>query len=210
MKYLKYLVVILLFSSSGLFAQKTDSLKYIQMTGIAITDSMFRIPFVKVHDLNTNKGVYADYYGYFALVVHPGDTIQFSCLGYKKKKYVVSDTMKLDEFTLVQVMQYDTIIADPVPVYPWPSKEQFAEYFVNMDSPFNQMELARKRLSPQELAFIGIMMTGDAQSAYSNSQYQFMQQQYSRGQTPQNNLLNPAAWSEFMQGLGTGRYQISQ
>ena len=207
---MRLILFILLFVSGSVSAQEEDSVKYIQMTGIAITDSMYRVPFAKVHDLTTNRGVYADYFGYFALVVHPGDTIQFSCTGYKQKTYVVSDTMSLDEFTLVQVMQYDTITFDPVPVYPWPSKEQFAEYFVNMDSPFDAIQLANQRLTPQELAFVGVMMTGDSQSAYSNSQQQFMQQQYSRGQNPANNLLNPAAWADFMQGLGTGRYQISQ
>lgn len=186
-----------------------DSIKYIQMTGIVITDSMERVPFTKVYDKVTKRGVIADYYGYYALVVHPGDTIVFTSLGFKRKEYVVSDTMSLDKFTLVQIMKYDTITTDPVEVYPWPSKEQFAEYFVNMDSPFDQIKLAQKRLTAQELAFIGIMLSGDSYSSYSASQQQYYQKMYTNGQGPQNNLLNPAAWNDFIQGIGTGRYQIS-
>lgn len=216
MKQLLLSTVFLLSSiwGSNTFAQSTpaankDSVKFIQMSGIVITDSMERVPFTKVVDLTTRRGVIADYYGYYALVVHPGDTIQFSCMGFKKKQYIVSDTMGLESFNLVQVMKYDTIMSDPVNVYPWPSREQFANAFVNMESPNDALKRARKRLTPQEMAFVGALLDSDGQSSYSISQQQFMQQQYTRGQGPANNLLNPASWSEFLKGFGTGKYQIS-
>jgi hypothetical protein len=190
-------------------ATKGDSLKYIQMTGIVITDSMERVPFTRIIDLTTNRGVIADYYGYFAMVVHPGDTIQFSCLGFKKKQYIISDTTSLNYFSLVQIMKYDTIMSNPVNVYPWPSREEFANAFVNMESQTDALDRARRRLTPQEMAFVGIMMDTDPQSSYSAYQQQFMQKQYTRGQQPQNNLLNPASWSELIQGFGTGKYRIS-
>lgn len=186
-----------------------DSVHYIQMTGIVITDSMYRVPFTKVVDISTNRGVIADYYGYFALVVHPGDTIQFTSLGYKKKLYIISDTTTVDNFSLVQVLKMDTIMADPVDVYPWPSREQFADYFVSMDIPDDDIQRAKQRLTPQEMAFVGALMSGDAMMAYSTSQKTYYQELYTRGQGPQNNLLNPGAWADFLNGLGTGEYRIS-
>src|SRR5688572_30360788 len=103
----KTLVVILFFFSlSNSFAQTKnlaagykDSIQYIQMTGIVISDSMYRIPFTRVIDITTNRGAIADYYGYFALVVHPGDTLMFSSLGYKRKMYIISDTTTVDNFS---------------------------------------------------------------------------------------------------------------
>lgn len=187
-----------------------DSLPFIQLTGMVINDSMYRIPFVKIIDLSTKRGTIADYYGYFALVVHPGDTLQFSCLGYKKKYYVISDTTTLESFSLVQILKFDTLTADPVEVYPWPSREQFAEYFVNMDIPGDDIQRARSRLTPQEMAFVGALMTGDALMAYNSGQQIYYQSLYTRGQGPQNNLLNPSAWAKFLNGLGTGEYRISQ
>lgn len=188
---------------------KNDSIKYVQLTGIVISDSMERIPFTKVVDLTTKRGVIADYFGYFALVVHPGDTIQFSSIGYKKKKYVIADTTTLGAISLVQILKYDTIMSNPVDVFPWPSKEAFAEEFVNMDSPNDDLQRARKRLTPQEMAFVGALMVSDGLSSYSSYQQAFYQNQYTRGQGPQNNLLNPSAWADFIKGIGTGRYQIS-
>ncbi|MCG8577698.1 MAG: hypothetical protein MI810_22645 [Flavobacteriales bacterium] len=189
---------------------KTDSARYVQMSGIVITDSLYRVPFTTVADLTTNRGVIADYYGYFALVVHPGDTLLFSSLGYKKKQYIVPDTISVESFSLVQIMEYDTIQADPVDVYPWPSKEQFATYFVEMDVDDDDLVRARQRLTPQEMAFVGTLMVSDGASSYSAYRTQFNQEMYTRGQSGQNNLLNPAAWSEFLKGIGTGKYQISQ
>jgi hypothetical protein len=209
------IAVLLIFISVGVKAQNTnnsvedDSLKYVQMTGIVISDSMERIPFTKVIDLSTKRGVIADYYGYFAMVVHPGDTIQFSSIGYKKKLYIVSDTTTLGAFSLVQILKYDTIMSNPVDVYPWPSKEAFAEEFVNMDSPNDGLKRARKRLTPQEMAFVGTLMESDGLSSYNTYQQQYYQNQYTRGQGPQNNLLNPSAWAEFINGVGTGKYRIS-
>jgi hypothetical protein len=214
------LVFILLIGSLAVSSQTKvaaslaakDSLRgplLIQMSGIVISDSMYRIPFTKVVDITTNRGVIADYYGYFALVVHPGDTIQFSSIGYKKKWYIISDTTTIEQFSLVQVLKEDTLMSDPVDVYPWPSREQFAEYFVNMDVDDDALSRAKQRLTPQEMAFVGALMSGDAMMAYNASQQTYYQNQYTRGQGPQNNLLNPSAWADFLNGFGTGAYRIS-
>ncbi|NOQ74721.1 MAG: hypothetical protein GQ574_22095 [Crocinitomix sp.] len=213
---MKKLLVILLFAlSSSSFGQNntpqsSDSLLYVQLTGIVITDSLYRVPFTRVGDMTTMRGTIADYYGYFALVVHPGDTIQFSSVGYKKKIYVVPDSTTSKAISLVQLMTEDTIVMDPVDVYPWPSREQFADAFVNMDIPDDDLKRAQKRLSPQEMAFVGALLTADASTSYSNYRVQQQQEFYTRGQSPVNNLLNPAAWSDFIKGIGTGRYQLSQ
>lgn len=191
-------------------AQGNDTVKFVQLTGIVITDSLYRVPFTKVSDMTTRRGTIADYFGYFALVVHPGDTIQFSCLGYKKKTYVVPDTLTVKSISLVQLMTEDTITIDPIDVYPWPSKEQFADAFVNMDIPDDELRLAQQRLSPQEMAFVGALLTADGTNSYNSYRVRQAQALYTRGQSPQNNLLNPAAWSDFVKGIGTGRYQISQ
>ncbi|UKN02881.1 hypothetical protein K6119_05055 [Paracrocinitomix mangrovi] len=185
-----------------------DSVKLIQMTGIVISDSMERIPYTKVSNMTTRKGVIADFYGYFALVVRPGDTIRFTSLGYKTKTYYVPNETK-DEFSLVQILKFDTLTTDPVDVYPWPSKEAFADAFVNMPSPNDDLKRARERLTPQEMAYVGALMESDGLSSYSAYQQQFYQDQYTRGQGPQNNLLNPASWADFLKGIGTGRYRIS-
>ena len=211
MKFLPF-TLLFLFASTAFCQQigKDDaSNKLFQMTGIVITDSLYRVPFATVGDISTKRGAIADFYGYFAIAVHPGDSLVFSSLGFKRKFYVVPDTIPVDGFSLVQVLEYDTITVDPVDVYPWPSREQFANYFVNMDLDDDDIVRAKKRLTPQEMAFVGSMLVSDGASSYSAYRQRFYKEMYSRGQTPQNNILNPAAWNEFLRGLGTGRYRIS-
>ena len=204
----------LVFSQSKLkdfgLVAKIDTMQYVQLTGIVINDSLERIPYAKVKDLSTNRGTLADFYGYYALVVHPGDTVEFSSLGYKTKRYVISDTMSIRSFTLVQVMAHDTITIDPVDIYPWPSREEFADYFLSLDIPDDDLTRAQQRLSPQEMAFVGALVSADGGSSYSAYRAQMSQALYTRGQMPQNNLLNPASWAEFLKNVGTGKYKISQ
>ncbi len=209
----KILVILFILTGFVANAQKNkpskDSVRFVQLTGVVITDSLMRVPFTRVADLSTRRGSVADYYGYFALVVHPGDSIRFSSLGYRTKIYVVPDSTTMRTISLVQILKPDTILLDPVDVYPWPSREEFAEAFVNMDIPNDDVRRAQERLSPQEMAFVGSLMNSDATSSYSAYRAQQRRDLYTRGQGPQNNLLNPAAWADFINGLGTGRYQIS-
>ena len=55
-------------SQTKVAAALKDSVHYIQMTGVVISDSMYRVPFTRVIDLTTNRGVIADYYGYYAII----------------------------------------------------------------------------------------------------------------------------------------------
>lgn len=209
-----FFILIFLFSAHG-FSQiaaqsKQNGDRLIQLTGIVITDSLYRVPYARVYDKTTKRGAIADYFGYFALVVHPGDSIEFSCLGFSKKIYVVPNDTDQKTISLVQMMNYKDIMGNPVNVYPWPSREEFAEAFVNMNLPNDDIMNARQRLSPQEMAFVGALLSADGGSAYSSYRVQQGQAFYTRGQGPQNNFLNPAAWGEFIKGFGTGKYQISQ
>ncbi|MDA7803217.1 carboxypeptidase-like regulatory domain-containing protein [Crocinitomix sp.] len=209
-------IIILFFltSASVSFSQSNraekDSTRLIQLTGIVITDSLYRVPYATVGNLSSGRGVIADFYGYFALVVRPGDTLEFRSLGYKRKQYIIPTAVNETAISLVQMMTEDTIMAEPVNVYPWPSREEFANAFVNMDLPDTELKRAQQRLSPQEMAFVGALLGGDGTSAYSAYRVQQNKNVYTRGQMPMNNLLNPASWAEFLQGIGTGKYQISQ
>ncbi len=67
----------------------------VQLTGLLVsTDSLLTIPFANVLIKNQQKGTISDFYGYFSIVAEKGDTIVFSCLGYKKESYVVPKKTK--------------------------------------------------------------------------------------------------------------------
>jgi len=191
-------------STSG----QNDSLKFVQLTGIVVNDSLERLPFTAVYDKTTKRGVIADYYGYFALVVHPGDTVQFSYIGFKKKTYVIPEPDSTNELSIVSALESDTIYTKAVTVYPWPSKEEFAEAFVSLKINNDAINRAKERLSPQEMAFVYGDLSSDASLSYKTQSQQYLNQIYYRGQQAPNNLLNPVAWSNFLKSLNNGDLKI--
>lgn len=199
-------------TGSKVYSQNTttsnDSVKYVQLTGIVINDSLQRLPFTAVYDKTTQRGVICDYYGYFALVVHPGDTLQFSFIGFKKKTFIVPEPDSTNNLSIVSMLESDTIMSDPVDVYPWPSKDQFADAFVNLEIDNDAINRAKKRLSPQEMAFVYGTMGSDASISYKSQSQQYLNQVYYRGQQPPNNLLNPVAWNNFLKSLNNGDLKI--
>lgn len=201
-------LVFSLLSFSQTETATKDSLKFVQLTGIVVNDSLERLPFTAVYDKTTSRGVIADYYGYFALVVHPGDTLQFSFVGYKKKTFIIPEPDSTNELSIVSMLESDTILAKPVNVYPWPSKEEFAEAFVNLKIDNDAITRAKERLSPQEMAFVYGDLSSDPSLSYGTQSQQYLNQIYYRGQMRPNNLMNPVAWSNFLKSLNNGDLKI--
>lgn len=198
------LVLTILFTSA-LTAQDKPS-KLIQLSGVVVSaDSLERLPFAAVFDKTTRHGTVSDYYGYFSLVTRPGDTLIFQYLGYKASTYIVPDTLSQFGYALIQLMEPDTIMSKPVRVYPWPSKEEFARAFIEMDPYEDDLRRAQRQLSGENLAALASRVSNDASLTYSWQRQQQQSQLYSRGQFPVNNLLNPVAWAQFIESWKKGK-----
>lgn len=186
-----------------------DTLKsrLVQLTGIVLgSDSLNNLPFTSVYDKSTFRGTITDYYGYFALVAHPGDTLVFRQLGYKPTTYIVPMDLPMFGNALIQLMDVDTLFTKPVTVYPWPSREQFAHAFVNLQLDYeDELRRAQRQLSGASLDQIAMRVQADAGLAYNAAEQQRLSQMYSRGQMPVNNLFNPVAWMRFVDDWKSGK-----
>ena len=190
---------------------KTDTTKqrkFIQFSGIIVTaDSLRPIPFVNIFDKKTGRGTVSDYYGFYSFVAMEGDTIIFSSVGFKRSRFVIPDTLTEDKYSLIQMMQPDTIVLPQVTVYPWPSKEQFAQAFVNMNLQDDYMARAYKNMQDAQVRDAAIAMSNDAQMAYYQAMRMERYKLYYAGQVPPNNLLNPIAWYQFVQAWKNGDFK---
>ena len=103
----------------------------IQLSGIVSDDqTLAPVAFAQVRVPAGRQYAYASEVGFFSLVVSPGDTIEFSALGFKPKYYAIPDT-GYDEIASIAVfLSKDTMTLDAVEIYPWPSKEDFREAFL--------------------------------------------------------------------------------
>src|ERR1700727_2994953 len=67
----------------------------IQINGVTMTaDSLRAVPDVTISVKNKNRGVESEYTGVFTLVCYKGDTLEFSCLGFRPKEFVVSKNLQ--------------------------------------------------------------------------------------------------------------------
>lgn len=212
MKNARLLVITLsLFFSSLLFNKVeaqlfVDTTKLIQLSGIAVNEGDLQpVPYATVFDRTIKRGMISDYYGFFSLVVMPGDTLVFSGYGFNTTTYIVPDTLTDNRYSMIHMMQKDTVELPAVTVYPWPSREDFAYYFVHMEPYDDAMRRAQRELSGEALAFVAARLDGDASIAYGNVANQRYTKLYTQGQLPVNNLLNPYSWAKLIKDWKEGK-----
>lgn len=207
---MKHLLASILFVFSAFFcaAQEKHSEQLLQLSGIVVSgDSLTPVPFTSVMIKGSSRGTICDYYGFFSLVVRENDTIQFSSVGYRTNDFLVPDTLHNNRYSIIQLLQKDTVILSQQIVYPWPSKEQFKQAFLTLDAPADDYDRAFQNLTREDvrLAIQGVPMSAQANYNYT------VQKEYSRlynmGSLPQISLMNPLAWAQFIQAWKNGDFK---
>ena len=185
------------------FAQDKNNL--IQLSGVVVNaDSLKPISYTTVYNKTVKRGTLSDVYGYISTVVLPGDTIIFNRFGYTNSSYIVPDTLSEDRYSIIHILNLDSINPPVITIYPWPSKEDFARAFVEMKPYDDALRRAQKMLSGSNLVYLANMVEGDAISAYAWQRNQQYTKLYTMGQSPVNNLFNPVAWSQFVESWKKG------
>lgn len=202
--------ILLIFSLKG-FSQK-DSLYYeglIQFSGVVVsTDSINPIPFAHIIDISTRSGTTSDYFGYFSFVSKMGDSVRFSSVGYKTSYFQIPDTLiSGDNYSLIHIMEPDTILLKQADIYPWPSKEQFAQAFINADIPNDDLKRAEANLNNKAMNEYAQMLPMNGQMNFNWQMQQVQNRLYYSGQYPPMNILNPLAWAKFIKAWKDGDFK---
>ena len=191
---------------TGISQVNTSNL--IQFSGVVVTyDSLKPVPYCNILDKSTLKGTITDYYGYFSFVASKGDTLIFSSVGLKKSEFIIPDTLTTNKYSLIHMMQNDTIFLKTVVIYPWPSKEQFAEAFVNTEIPNDDYKRALANLERAEMKERMDAIPMNAAMNFKWQQQQLQNKLYYTGQFPPNNLMNPIAWAKFIKAWKNGDFK---
>lgn len=200
-----------MFLLSSSYAQENkdnamDTSRLIQLSGVAIGETdMNPVSYTTIFDKTSKRGVIADYYGFFSMVVYPGDTLLFSGYSYKTSTYVVPDSLAENRYSIIHMLQKDTVNLPEVTVYPWPSREDFARAFVDMQPYDDAIRRAQRELSGESLAFVAARLDTDASLSYGNVMNQQYTKLYTNRQMPANNLLNPYSWAKLIQDWKAGK-----
>lgn len=195
-----------LWSSNVIAQEQKDVL--IQFSGVLLTaDSLESVPFANIIIKNSHRGTISDYFGYFSFVAEPQDTIVFSYVGFKDSEFVIPDTLKSKNYSLIQMMSADTFLLQEAVIYPWPTKEQFRQAFLDLRLPEDDKQIAMRNLERADMRDRMEMMGMDGSENFKFAMQQNSARLYYAGQLPPNNLLNPLAWARFIKAWKNGDFK---
>ena len=104
-------------------------------------------------------------------------------------------------------MSSDTIMLTETVIYPWPTKEQFKQAFLELDIPDDDLAIAQKNLEKEKLRQKGENMRMSASMNYRNVMDRRHSKLYYAGQTQPITILNPFAWAKFIKAWRDGKFK---
>jgi hypothetical protein len=210
--FLRYLIIFAFFIPVKLFAQfenVQDSV--VQLYGVVMTaDSLRALPSVSVIIKGTGRGTMTNEDGVFSIVVLKNDQVEFTSVGFKPKLIKIPLKLESNQYSVVQLLVTDTAYLPATILKPRPTRAQFERDFVNIRFPNDKYEIARQN---NDAAKRRILMSGLPADGREATNYQLRQsasKMYYTGQTPPMNILNPFAWSEFIQAWKRGDFKSKQ
>ena len=201
-KYIAILPFLLLgmitFGQNGVDLETDTSL--VQFSGMILTDAVGRlepVPYATISIKGENRGTYTNFRGFFSIVVHKGDKVQFSSIGYKDVSFTIPDTLQGTRYSIVQLISSDTINLPETVIFPWPNRDHFKLEFLAMDVSRDLEDRAKDNLAEKRMEAIRKNTKMDAGENADFYLRQEAQNYYSIGQAPPMNIFNPMAWAQF-------------
>ena len=209
--FLRYSFLLFLFLLAKYVASAQPvSDNVIQIDGVTMTaDSLRAVADVTILVKNKNRGVESEYTGVFSLVCFKGDTLEFKCLGFRSKEYIIPKNLQGQFFSLIQLMVQDTFYLPETIIKPLPSKGEFDYAFLHWRIPNDQYEQARRNTDAYVLRALAYTLPHDGRESQARLQQQQAREAVYYGQQQPMNILNPLAWGEFFEAWKRGDFRSS-
>lgn len=208
-KSLRYFILLICFLPLRLlaqFEQVKDSV--VQLYGVVMTaDSLRAVPAASVVIKGTNRGTMTNDDGVFSIVVLKNDVIEFTSVGFKPKTIQIPSKLESNQYSVIQLMVSDTAYLPATILKPRPTRAQFERDFVNARFPDDKYEIARQNTDLAKRRILMASLPADGREATNYQLRQTANKAYYTGQTPPMNILNPFAWSEFIQAWKRGDFK---
>ncbi len=180
----------------------------VQLYGVVMTaDSLRALPAVSVVIKGSNRGTMTNEDGVFSIVVLKNDQIEFTSVGFKPKLITIPSKLQSNQYSVIQLLVTDTAYLPATILKPRPTKAQFERDFVNTRFPDDKYEIARQNNDIAKRRILMASLPADGREATNYALRQTAQKMYYTGQTPPMNILNPFAWSEFIQARKRGDFK---
>ncbi len=214
MKLLRYffLLVVMFSLQKGWSQQQPTANPYrdsvVQLYGVVMTaDSLQGIPSTSVIVEGKGRGTITSFDGVFSIAVLKGDKITFSSIGYKDRSIFIPRDLVGNQYSVIQLLVSDTSYLPATILRPRPTREQFERDFVNNKVADDMFETARKNTDEATLRALMARLPADGKEAVNYQLRQQANKAYYSGQLPPMNILNPAAWAEFIKAWKRGDFK---
>ena len=199
-----YTLLLLVVTIKPIASQIIELEHFIQVDGLVFDKTGSPIPNVNIVSFNLVHGTVSESSGVYSITSTPGDTLVFSAIGFKKALMKVPTDLAIDRLTVDVMLEDDTIRIDDVVILPWKTYEEFKQAVI--DYKVNSPETDNLNIN---IALIRRSLQNSTTTISPEAGYRYaMQQNFNtlttKNQYPVNNLLNPFAWSKFIQGVKGG------
>jgi hypothetical protein len=189
-------------------AKPTRQDSVIQLYGVVMSsDSLRALPGASVIVAGKGRGTLTNEYGVFSIVVLKGDEIQFSYVGFKDKTITIPSDLTENQYSLVQLLVNDTAYLPATIIRARPTRAQFERDFVNTQIPDDHLEIARKNTEEAKRKILISSLPADGGETVHQVFKQQAAKAYYAGQTPPMQILNVAAWKEFIDAWKRGDFK---
>lgn len=209
-KMLRILLIVLAFG--GFFKAKAQNPAFrdsvVQLYGVVMTaDSLRAIPSASIIVEGKGRGTFTSPDGVFSIAVLKGDKITFSCIGFNDRRIDIPANLTESQYSVIQLMVSDTVYLPATILKPRPTREQFERDFVNNKVSDDMYEVARKNTDEARNRILLNALPSDGREAVNYQLRQQANKYYYAGQIPPMNILNPAAWADFIKSWKRGDYK---
>lgn len=180
----------------------------VQLYGVVMTaDSLRGIPSASVIVEGKGRGTITSYDGVFSIAVMKGDRITFSSIGFKNNIIQIPLNLESNQYSVIQLLVSDTAYLPATILKPRPTKEQFERDFLNNRFPDDAYEIARKNTDEATRRILLNSLPADGREAVNFQLRQQTNKYYYAGQVPPMNIMNPAAWADFITAWKRGDFK---
>ncbi len=183
--------------------------KVVQFSGFVMTsDSLQGVPYTHITIRNRGRVATAGADGFFSFAAQEGDTLYFTCIGFKPSVYILPQTLEKDKYSVIQLMSRTEYYLKGTIIYPWGDKDGFKRAFRDLKLPKDDLQRAEENMDPQMLAALAQQLQPSGGEASSRALRTSAYQKSYWGQSPPNNLLNPFAWYDLYKSIKRGDLKI--
>lgn len=201
-----FLIYVLLLGNYA-FAQVSID-RIVEIDGVAMTaDSLRAVSYATIQVKNQDRGVNASLLGVFSIVCYKGDTLEFTCTGFRPKEFIVPTDLKEQHYSLIQLMVQDTFYLPETIIRPLMSREEFNYAFQHWRIPNDYYEKARRNTNSYIMRALAYTLPHDGGEAQSRTQAQMAKQAVYYGQRQPMNIFSPLAWGEFFESWKRGDFR---